>query len=54
MNILKVGREILIRLIDLFCNEYNGNNNISKRITKLIDNTDIWIIPSMNPDGTFN
>jgi len=43
-----VGREMLLRFIDQLCSGYmNGDD----RITKLIENTDIYIIPSMNPDG---
>lgn len=46
-----VGREILIQLIRLFASEYMGNGPYSERISKLVNNTDIWIIPTMNPDG---
>jgi carboxypeptidase D len=53
-----VGRELLLRLIDLFCTLYNSNAplvgaeaELRDRIKRLIDNTDISIVPSMNPDG---
>ena len=44
-----VGREILIRLIELLCTQYLQD----EEITQLINNTDIYIIPSMNPDGIY-
>lgn len=44
-----VGREMLINFIDFLCSNYGSN----PRVTQLVDNTDIYIIPSMNPDGTF-
>jgi len=42
-----VGREMSIYLIDLLCSQYGIND----RITKLVNDTDIFIIPTMNPDG---
>eukprot|EP00026_Physarum_polycephalum_P007586 Phypoly_transcript_07650.p1 GENE.Phypoly_transcript_07650~~Phypoly_transcript_07650.p1 ORF type:complete len:456 (+),score=89.80 Phypoly_transcript_07650:143-1510(+) len=42
-----VGREMSIYLIELLCSQYG----IDDRITKLVNDTDIFIIPSMNPDG---
>eukprot|EP00002_Diphylleia_rotans_P037092 TRINITY_DN8254_c0_g1_i1.p1 TRINITY_DN8254_c0_g1~~TRINITY_DN8254_c0_g1_i1.p1 ORF type:complete len:470 (-),score=84.12 TRINITY_DN8254_c0_g1_i1:190-1599(-) len=42
-----VGREVLIRLIEVLCSQYST----SARIKSLVDATDIYIIPSMNPDG---
>jgi hypothetical protein len=42
-----VGRELLIRLI----NELLSNYTHSPRIRRLIDNTHIFIVPCMNPDG---
>jgi hypothetical protein len=41
------GREFSLFLIEWLCENY-GNND---RATFLVDNTDIYIMPSMNPDG---
>lgn len=42
-----VGYDMCIRLIQLLTSEY-GNNT---RITNLVNNTEIWICPMLNPDG---
>lgn len=47
-----VGREMSINLIELLCTEYNKDSgDLSTRITNLINSVDIYIVPSMNPDG---
>lgn len=42
-----VGREMLISLIFHLVSNYNKD----ERITKLINSTNIYILPSANPDG---
>ncbi len=43
-----VGKEMCIDLIHLLTESYGSD----PRITALVDGNEIWILPSMNPDGT--
>ena len=45
-----VGRELLIHFAKYLLNSYSSSSNAAD-IKKLIDTTDIHILPSMNPDG---
>jgi len=47
-----VGREISVYLIELLLTQYNKDDSaLSQRITKLVNSVDIYIVPTMNPDG---
>eukprot|EP01116_Phalansterium_solitarium_P025696 TRINITY_DN9952_c0_g1_i1.p1 TRINITY_DN9952_c0_g1~~TRINITY_DN9952_c0_g1_i1.p1 ORF type:complete len:500 (+),score=134.88 TRINITY_DN9952_c0_g1_i1:86-1501(+) len=48
-----VGRELLLELATLLCSQYaiEPPTNLSARITQLVDRTDIYLLPTMNPDG---
>jgi len=43
-----VGKELCIQLI----HHLTDNYGIDPRVTSLVDDTELWILPSMNPDGT--
>jgi hypothetical protein len=42
------GRELTVKLIEEIAQSYGSN----QEITELVDNTEIYIMPSMNPDGS--
>ena len=42
-----IGREIVIYLIQYLCDSYGSDD----RVRSLVNSTDIYIMPSMNPDG---
>ncbi len=46
-----LGAEMCLYFIDMLLTEYDANN---PRIADLIDNTAIWVVPVMNPDGMEN
>jgi len=43
-----VGKELCIGLINYLVDNYGTDS----RVTDLVDDTEMWIMPSMNPDGT--
>ena len=44
-----VGREVLLHFIDFVCKQYKIDDDIKD----IVDNYDVHIMPTMNPDGFF-
>jgi len=44
-----VGRELMVRLIKYLLTNYPSN----ERVKKIIDSMHIFIMPTMNPDGSY-
>ena len=42
-----VGRELVIFMTQYLLHNYGKDD----RVTKLVNNTDLWLMPSLNPDG---
>jgi carboxypeptidase D len=46
------GNEAIGRELVIFLSKYLiGNYGVDARVTKLLNSTDIWLMPSLNPDG---
>ena len=43
-------RDVLVRFVRYLLENYESNSEVAE----LINNTEIWIMPSMNPDGAFS
>jgi carboxypeptidase D len=46
-----VGRELLIRLIEYVLSQYSSTQDESSRIRHLLQKTNLFIVPTVNPDG---
>lgn len=46
-----VGAEMCLRLAELLVTNYGGADATGQRVTQLVDETEIWLVPCMNPDG---
>ncbi len=46
-----VGLEMCLYLIDLLLGKYGDADSEGQRITSLVNESEIWIVPTMNPDG---
>ena len=42
-----VGRELMLALVGYLCEGYYSNLTIRE----LVDSNDLWVVPTMNPDG---
>ncbi len=42
-----VGRELVLYFAHELCSKYGSDS----RLTRLVDNLDIYLLPTMNPDG---
>ncbi|GAB4338686.1 MAG: hypothetical protein Kow0037_22880 [Calditrichia bacterium] len=48
-----VGYVLLLRLADYLLSNYGQSTPEGQRVTRLINNAEIWINPLFNPDGTY-
>ncbi len=49
-----VGTEMCLKLIEFLVSNYGASSEDGARATHLINETEIWIVPLMNPDGLTN
>ncbi len=42
-----VGRELVIQMAQYLLKNYG----VDRRVTALVNSTDLWLMPSLNPDG---
>jgi hypothetical protein len=48
-----IGYVNMLRLIDYFINLYNAESVEGERATKILNNMELYILPLLNPDGTY-
>ncbi len=48
----KISYMILFYFLQRLANEYNSP--LSSDFTRLVNNTELWVVPMMNPDGVYN
>jgi len=48
-----VGYVLMIRLIDYLLNNYGQATPEGERVTRIVDEEEVWINPLSNPDGTY-
>jgi hypothetical protein len=48
-----VGFVLLLRLADYLLTQYGENTPEGLRVTRLVENSEIWVNPLFNPDGTY-
>ncbi|MBI9076671.1 MAG: carboxypeptidase regulatory-like domain-containing protein [Desulfatibacillum sp.] len=46
-----VGTDLMLKLINYLMDNYESADDEGQRVTNLVDNMEIWIMPLMNPDG---
>ncbi len=46
-----VGLDLCLRLAELLLNNYGSATGDGARLTELVDSTELWIVPLLNPDG---
>jgi hypothetical protein len=47
----RASAEMAIYAIHFLTNNYGVNTKLGRRVTKILDNTVVWVIPMLNPDG---
>ena len=46
-----ISLEMNIYLIKLLTSNYGASTTLGRRVTQIVNNTEIWVIPMVNPDG---
>ena len=43
--------EMALYMIHLLTDNYGGTDDLGQRVTRIVDTREIWVIPTVNPDG---